>query len=142
MQGGAEEPLSGEELHAFAGVLDRQGFTGHELALAMPAGRIMSDLLELPPARGEVPMHQLARMEVARTHKCDPGGLELSVWSLPRSGRAGAQSESVMVHACRHVDSDDWLAPWDAAGLEAVVLDAPGAAIARALSSPAANAPD
>jgi len=129
-----EAMLSGEELRAITDVLDRQGFHRHEVAISMPADRLLSDLLDLPPARGEVSMHQLARMEVARTHRCAPNGLELSVWPLPRSGRAAADSTSVMVHACRHADSEAWLAPWDDAGLEVVVLDAPGAAIARALT--------
>ena len=86
-----DEPLSGGELHALAEVLDRQGLVGRELAIAMPAEKLLSDLLDLPPARGEVSMHQLARMEVARTHRCAPDALELSVWPLPRSGRAGAR---------------------------------------------------
>lgn len=122
--------LDADEVRLFSEILDRQGFVGRDIVLAVPSDTLKSDLLELPAAAADVSLQQLARMELARTHKCNPEGFELAAWPLPRSARAG-DGRHVMAAACTHADSEAMLEVWELGGLEPVALDIHASAVAR-----------
>lgn len=122
--------LSADEVLLFSQILDRRGFRGSAVVLAVPGDMLKSDLLDLPPAGPDVPMDQLARMELARTYKCQPDSFELSSWTLPASSRGG-HGQQVMATACMHQDSECILEAWDLGGLEVVALEGKAVAVAR-----------
>ena len=67
-----EAELSSKELADFVVILDRQGFVGSEVVLAVPDAFLISDLMELPGKAEAASLQQLARMELVRTHTCNP----------------------------------------------------------------------
>src|SRR5205823_4093664 len=71
-----ESPLSTTETAALEEVLYRQGFTGRDVVVGIPDHALLTEVLELPPRSSGAPLEQLARMEIARTHKRDPASFE------------------------------------------------------------------
>ena len=125
------QPLSGEEVRRLCGTLERQGFSGAEVVLAVPTDRITTDVLELPPRSSQAPLEQIARMEVARAHRCAPDSFEMGSWDLPAAARA-TKATPVMAVACTHADASALLDPFEAEGLDVRALDARPCALARA----------
>lgn len=123
--------LDEPELQRLRGVLERSGFAGSEIVLAVPDGDLLSSILELPPRAPNVPMDTIARMEFARVHKCDPAGLELSYWDLPEAARA-AKGTSVMAVGYAHATADPYLDLLESAGLNVVAVDTAASALSRA----------
>ena len=66
---------SSHEVARLAATLDRTGFAGNRIVLAVPPDMLISDVLELP--KSAVQLEQLARMEVARAHRCAPDAVEV-----------------------------------------------------------------
>jgi len=125
--------LSAAEVGVFAQILDRQGFAGREVTLAVPCERLRSDLLELPASAPDEALGQLARMELARTHKCSPDSFEMAAWTLPSAARS-ANVRPVMAAACTHADAEAVLEAWDGGGLRVTALDIHAVAAARAMA--------
>ena len=67
--GAAVDP---EESRWILATLSRQGFSGARATLAAPSEKIMTGLVELPPAGTGAPFDQMVRMEFARVHRRDP----------------------------------------------------------------------
>ena len=121
---------SPDEVTRLCGMLDRAGFRGNRIVLAVPPDKMLSDVLEFPRVAGSS-LEKMARLELARTHRCTPDSLELGVWELPVSTRA-SKSMHVMVAACRHDDVNPLLDVFESQRLDVVALDARPAALARA----------
>jgi Tfp pilus assembly PilM family ATPase len=126
-----DTPPNVREARRIEEVLSRQGFHGHEVVLATPIDKLMTDLLDLPARTPATPFEQIMRAEVARIHKCDPSKLEIAHWDLPASARSGKGTQ-VLSFACQHADADAVLDVFQSAGIGVVALDARPAAIARA----------
>lgn len=124
-------PITHEEAVSLSQLLARQGFAGREVVLAVPWTTLITSILDLPPRSSGAPIEQLARMELARMHKCDPGGFEMASWELPPSSRRGAGTP-VMVAACPHNDADTLIDAFEDAGLRVAALDVGTLASARA----------
>ncbi|MBI1367843.1 MAG: hypothetical protein GC162_04230 [Planctomycetes bacterium] len=118
------------ELSRLAEVLDRQGFTGRQIVLAVPDDKLLSGILELPPRDSGAPVEQIARMELASMHRVDPQSFELSYWELPETSRA-RETARVMAAACAHNDAEELMDLFENAGFEVVALDTSAGAIAR-----------
>lgn len=133
LAGGTAAPpaLSAAEAARLVDVLERQGFTGRDVVASVPADRLLTSTLELPPRSSGVPLEQLARLELARSHKCAPDALEMDCWDLPTPARAGKASH-VMAVGCSHAEANALLDPLEAAGLNVCALDAQTLALARA----------
>ncbi|HEX4793483.1 MAG TPA: pilus assembly protein PilM [Humisphaera sp.] len=127
---------SSHEVGRLAATLERAGFIGNRIVLAVPPDMLLSDVLELP--RSLAQLEQLARMEVARTHRCAPDALEVGAWELPASARP-AKTAKVMTVAVRHDDVNPLLEAFDQQHLEVVALDARCAVLARAIESTPAD---
>ena len=125
------KPLAAEDVRRLIGTLERQGFHGNQVCLAVPTERLTTSVLDLPPRSSQAPLEQIARMELARTQKCAPDSFEMGCWDLPAAARA-TRATPVMAVACTHVDAAALLDPFEAEGLDACALDVRPAALARA----------
>ena len=120
---------SPEEVRRLWNVLERSGFAGHRLILSAPADKVVGSVLELPRSQA-LAIGQLARMELARSHKCAPEAMEVGCWELPAPARAG-KSVQVMASACRHEDLTPLLDAFETQGFEVEAVDLRACAIAR-----------
>lgn len=118
-----------EEVRRLWNVLERGGFAGHRLILAAPADKVIGSVLELPKSQA-LAIGQLARMELARSHKCAPEAMEVGCWELPAPARAG-KSVQVMANACRHEDLTPLLDAFETQGFEVEAVDLRACALAR-----------
>jgi Tfp pilus assembly PilM family ATPase len=123
--------LSPAEVGRLIATLERQGFDGSDVVLAVPNDRVFSSMLELPPRSSNAPLEQIARVEMARAHRLPPDGFEMGSWDLPAAARATRQTH-VMAAACTHSDAAALMDPFEAAGLTVTALDVKAAALARA----------
>ncbi len=126
-----DAPVDGAEIQRLRAILNRAGFRGNRAVLAVPAADLMTSMLELPPRSAGMPFDQIARMEFARIHKCEPAGLELSHWDLPQPARASKEAH-LMAVAYAHTAADAHLDVIESAGLDVVAMDAASSALARA----------
>lgn len=131
---GAGSVLRDEEALRIAQVLQRQGFTGADVVLAVPDQRLIGGgaaTLELPPRSSGAPLEQLARMEMSRAYRLEASSFEMACWEVPGPNRA-AEGSHMMAVACRHSDADEMIDGLESAGLRMAALDARSWAIARA----------
>lgn len=124
-------PPDAKEANRIDEVLSRQGFRGHDVVLAAPSDKLMTDLLDLPARGPGIPFEQIMRAEVGRIHKCDPGEVEIAHWDLPTSSRSGKGTQ-VLAVSCLHADADAVLDAFESVGMNVVGLDARPVAVARA----------
>ncbi len=111
--------------------LERLGFRGKRLVLAIPEDRLAVDVLELPPRTSSAPVDQIARSELARTHRYAADAAEMVSWDLPPSTRARDITQMMAV-ALPHADADALLDTFDQTDLQVTVLDTHMAATIRA----------
>lgn len=126
------------EVSRFYDVLERQGFHGSKLVLALPMDKLLLSVLELPPRSSGAPIEQMALADMARTHKCAPGSIEMRAWDLPCPARA-AKSTQLMALACEESQASAWLDPFEHIGLDVLALDAQMLALARGTRCGAGN---
>jgi Tfp pilus assembly PilM family ATPase len=134
-----EAPFSADDAGVLAGVLERAGFAGRRLVLVPPRDHVMMDVLELPPRSSGAPLAELARVELARTNRCDPNSFELGWWEMAPTGRGGEQS-SVFAAGMPFAKSTPILDACDQAGLEVHAIDIPPNALARSYRGGAPDA--
>jgi Tfp pilus assembly PilM family ATPase len=127
-------PLAPEDVRRLAGTLERQGFTGSDVVLAVPTDRLSTSVIDLPPRSSQAPLEQIARMELARAQKCAPDSFEMGCWDLPAAARA-TKATPVMAVACQHADATAILDPFESEGLNVCALDVRPAALARACAA-------
>jgi type IV pilus assembly protein PilM len=123
--------LSEAEVGRLVGTLERQGFRGGEVVLAVPNEKVVSSMLELPPRASQAPIEQIARMELARAHRFAPDSFEMGCWDLPAAARA-TKATPVIAVACTHADAAAIMEPFEAEGMNVCALDVKAAALARA----------
>lgn len=126
--------LKPAEVARLAGTLERQGFVGSDVVLAVPTDKLATSVLDLPPRSSQAPLEQIARMELARAHRCAPDSFEMGSWDLPAAARA-AKATPVMAVACSHADATALIDPFEAEGLNVRALDVRACALARACQS-------
>jgi len=126
--GAAVDP---EESRWILATLSRQGFSGARATLAAPSEKIMTGLVELPPAGTGAPFDQMVRMEFARVHRRDPESFELVCWPLPQSPARKTKSH-LYAAAYGHADADELLDTLAQGGLSVEAVDTRSRALARA----------
>ena len=119
------------EVRQIAEVLYRRGFLGNGIVVPVPADKLISGVLEVPARTAAVPIEQIARIEMARTHKCAPDSFEMGLWELPATSRANRGGQ-VMAVACAHVNASGVLDIFENEGLDVTALDVRSCALARA----------
>lgn len=131
------------EVERLSEVLRRQGFTGTSLVLAAPNEKLLTGVLDLPPASAQAPFDQIARMELARMHKCEPDTFEMSYWELParqRHASGGQETDrrqanaprNVMAAACSVADAAPLLDVFEEQGWDVQAMDVQSWAMLRA----------
>lgn len=125
-----DTPVSAREMDRVAGALDRLGFAGRECVASVDRASLITAELELPPTGSGAPREQIARLELARTHRREPAGFEMGLWEVPAPARAGPGAHALAV-ACPHERAESILDAAHSAGLDVIALDHPGCALAR-----------
>ncbi|MDB5326348.1 MAG: hypothetical protein JWM57_1917 [Phycisphaerales bacterium] len=123
-------PPGAAEIERLQGVLDRRGFIGRDVILAVPAASYLSAILELPARAPGVPLEQIAAAEFSRVNKLEPAALSMSTWELPPSARASRATYMMAAgasveHLNAHVDLVE------SGGLNVVAIEEPYSAAAR-----------
>jgi Tfp pilus assembly PilM family ATPase len=121
----AAEAYTAEEAAAFDRLLARRGLSGRTLVIGARAKDLRLEPLELPPDTGNLPVHQLAGVELGRIHRLKADTFEHATWGVPAPSRGGAATHVLGValpHDRGHALADPFLA----AGLDvsAVVPEA------------------
>ena len=124
-------PVGPEDIDALAKMLRKKGFVGNDVVLAVPAEKLISSIIDLPPRSSGAPVEQIARSELARMHECDMRAIEIASWALPQPARA-ASSTPTMVCACSYADADALMKLFERSGLHVLALDSRSRALARA----------
>ncbi len=127
----AVDPTADELVRAIE-ALERQGFRGPEVILSTPSAKLLSGVFALPPRSSGAPLDQIARNELARAHRAEPGEIECGWWEVPPGVRETEGSQVIAI-GCRHADSIGLVSVCEEAGLNVLALDAPGPALARAM---------
>jgi Tfp pilus assembly PilM family ATPase len=122
--------LTPEEILRLQGVLDRRGFVGREVVLAVPPDALSSSILELPTRTPGLPMEQLAAAEFARVSKLDTAAVSLSCWDLPPSVRSNRATYMMAVGASTP-RLDALVDLVEVGTLSVVAIDDPSSAVAR-----------
>jgi Tfp pilus assembly PilM family ATPase len=123
--------LTPEEARRIEQVLYRQGFAGQDTVLGVPDASLITGVIELPPRSSGAPIDQLAKAELARMSRVDPGAIEAACWDIPAPVR-GAEGTSVMAAGCRIAEANVLLDSLEQTGLVVRILDARYWAMARA----------
>ena len=115
-------------------VFYRRGFTGNDIVLAAPGDLLRTSILELPSDGPNIPLHQIARVEMSRMHKLDPQSFEMACWVLPTPDRSH-KTTHMMAAACPHEDANGVMDVLEDRGLSVCALDVSACALARANAS-------
>lgn len=111
--------LASIDAEALAGTLFRRGFSGDRVTIAAPREACSTHLVDLPARDSNAPVDAIARAEVGRAKRCDPGSFELAAWYLPSRGR-GEQGVAV---ACDRTQLESRITSLEAIGLRVVGVD-------------------
>ena len=133
-------PITPEEVAALVRMFPKHGFTGSEVVLALPADRLITSILDMPPRSSGAPVNQIARSELARMHQCDPRAIEMASWALPQPARAGS-STPTMVCACAYADAEGLIKLFERCGHHVTAIDIRSRALLRACG-PVLTEPD
>ena len=135
------KPLASDEVARLGDTLDRLGFVGNRVVIAAPSDKLINGVLELPKTGGgNIPLEQIARVELARTNKVTPESFEMGCWELPVSARA-TKAAHVMAVGYPHAEANQLLDLVESAGFDAVAMDVRSCALARACAGVAAAPP-
>jgi type IV pilus assembly protein PilM len=127
--------LEREELLRLAEGLERQGFLGSDVVVALPPARLMTSVLELPAKAANLPMADIASAEFCRINKKDSDAITLSYWELPPSARASRTTYAIGA-GCLSSDADEFLDLVESSGFSVKAMDVASSATARACQSP------
>ena len=131
---GPVDQIDASTIDQLPDVFYRQGFKGNDIVLAAPGDLLRTSILELPGDGPNVPLHQIARVEMSRMHKLAPQSFEMACWVLPEPDRAH-QTTHMMASACSHEDVNRLLEVLEAQRLSVSALDISACALARANAS-------
>lgn len=128
------EPTPGR-ISAMLDALERQGFSGRRVVLAVPQKKLLSAVLDVPPKHSGAPLDVICQNELARTHRLEPEVIESGWWELPAApvgaGAASGAGTQVMAVGCRSSDAEAMVNVFEEAGAEVCGLECRGAAMAR-----------
>jgi Tfp pilus assembly PilM family ATPase len=102
------------------------------LVLSVPAAKLESELLELPPRASGAPIEEIARSEMGRASALSGAAFEMASWDLPAPQR-GNDATAVLAVAVRHADADALIDPFEEGGANVMALDTASWALARAM---------
>lgn len=121
-----------DEFDRLAGALLRRAFVGSEIALCLPDDRLLTAVLQLPPASSGAPLPQLAAAELSRLFKREPGSLETTIWDLPAAARQLNGSCQCLTLSAGHDHTEPLIEAAASAGLTVRSIEPRPAVLARA----------
>lgn len=122
--------ITPDEILRLQGVLDRRGFVGRQVVLAVPANDLLCSILELPARAPGVPLEQIAVAEFSRINKVEPAAVSFSSWELPPTARASRATYMMAVGAAgQRLDAQVDLV--ETGRFDVVAVDDPYSATAR-----------
>ncbi len=127
----AAGPLDRDDTQRLAGVLERQGFRGTDVVLAVPSEQLLFSHLTVPAATPSAAIPKIARTQLATSHRCEPQSLEVACWELPAPSRA-PEGRWAQIVGCTTADANELIDCFDAAGMTVRALDVESWAVARA----------
>lgn len=125
-----EGPLTADQVARVRYVLQRQGFRGNQVVVAVADRRLLTGIIDLPAKSSATPIAKIARMELARVHKTSPGSFEMSCWEVPSPEPEGP-TQAIAV-ALRHDLANELLDALEDGGLNVKALEPSTCALARA----------
>lgn len=124
-------PRLGEaELQRLLGVLERQGFRGRRVVMAMHAAAEAAAPIQLPPRSSGAPLEEIALAQVADAARCAPGELETRWWETA-AGRRPGEGLSAFGVGVRRSELGAALDDFARAGFDVAAVDARACALAR-----------
>ena len=135
----AHASVSAHEAQAIAQAVRRQGMRGSRVSMSAPHGELVQALVTMPPSGSGAPIDKLARAELARIVRVQPGELESAYWNVeavPTADSASrGQGHDVLTIGCRSSEAAALAEAFDDAGLLLARLDAGGCAIAAGVDA-------
>lgn len=128
------EEIDAEELYRMKRVLNRQGFSGHNVVLAAPESALLHGVFDIPPQVSGAPAAQIVRMELSRMHNVMPDSFEMVYWDSPATSKSKSTTQSIAV-GCPHEAADAFIDLFENSGFNVSALDIRIAAVARACRS-------
>lgn len=125
------EDVDDAEAARIRAVMLRRGIEQTRVVVSVPQGVSSAAVLELPPRSSGAPVDQLARVEMARLHRCGPDALEAVCWDVPLGFRGGATA-TVMAVSCPTEKAMALVGSLEQAGLIVEGIDLECCALARA----------
>jgi len=135
------ESISPSETCRIADVLERQGFRGVRLSVALPSRDLLWETLELPSRQSGAPVDSIASGELARTHGLNSSDVACVCWDVPPPARSGDQSH-VVATGCELRRSESLVGTLEDSGFEPVLLEPRPVSAARATAELISRAHD
>jgi type IV pilus assembly protein PilM len=107
-----------EEARALQRLLDRQGFAGDRVVVAMPQRLLLHGTLELPGDAPAAVRHTLAREQFAQMHGLETDSFELSYWA--QRPTPADRPMRVRLVGCTHQAAERCIVPLAAVGLRVI----------------------
>lgn len=126
-----DAPYTEADFRRLHGVLYRRGFRGRRVVLTAPKSIVQRTAIELPPRSSGAPLDQIARSELARQLRIEPGGFEFAWWDAPQPPRHGSTTRAITI-TITHRGADEILDQLDGLDLIPVAMLCPGTGIAAA----------
>jgi Tfp pilus assembly PilM family ATPase len=124
-------PVERADIVQLRDMVIKDSFKGRRVILSVPFNELLTGIMELPPRSSGAPLDELARIELARMHRCEPDSFEIACWDLPAPARAGGATH-VMAAGFSHEKANALVDIVEAEGLEICALDICASAISRA----------
>lgn len=122
--------LAASELARLAAVLERQGFRGRKVVMAMHAAAETASPIQLPPRASGAPLEEIALAQVADAARCAPGELETRWWETV-AGRRPGEGVAAFGVGVRRDELAAALDDFASAGFDVAAVDARACALAR-----------
>lgn len=134
------ESIQQEEVRHLKRTLQRQGFQGAKVVLAVRDQELLRGSIELPPGVTGAPVAQMARMELSRMHHLAPDAFEMMYWEMPLKDHGTSVNRMIAV-GCAHDVANAHLDEFERARMDVAALDVRSAAAARSCSALTAPMP-
>lgn len=122
---------STEELDTLAQLLAQRGFTGSQVALAVPKEPSSFHLLSLPPQGSGAPIAQLALIEAQRSGAHKTKDLQIGFWTLPSKGGVAKKNSPYYTVAAETEPLDQLVDNFEAVGFTPTSIEPMETALAR-----------
>lgn len=126
--------MGAPEAERLRSVLERRGIELDRIVVGAPPSIATSAVLELPPRSSGAPIHELARVELARIMRSEAEAIEAVCWDVPLGGKSAAGT-TVMGVACPTEHASAIATAFERAGLRVDAIEPECLALSRACAA-------